>query len=363
MWELDHKKAEHQRADAFKLWCWRRLLRVPWTIKRSHQSILKELNPEYSLEGLMLKSKLQYFGHSLEKTPMLGKMEGKRRMGWQKMRELDSIADWMDMNLSKLQETVKDREAWGTTVHGSDMTDWTTTRKNLIHHCIRYYFLREGQLELPSVGISRLSFLPEWGQGSGVLERTDEGDWSGAAKRSVWSLSPPSPTRLPASTSSGTHIYWCFVGSDVDLWGHHNTCSTLFPGSYLLRTHSPSSGHMPPDSSTVSRLETSQDGWRRQTEFPQPDTPALGHGKLVFGGQSLKGLRGWEVRREQGSAAGGVPGGGGGKRDEKLWNTSSRRRASSCLSRQLHQEKRFFITAAPPVLRVCDRHCGLNAYI
>ena len=75
---------------------------------------------------------------------------------------------------------------------------------------------------------------------------------------------------------------------------------------------------MPPDSSTVSRLETSQDGWRRQTEFPQPDTPALGHGKLVFGGQSLKGLRGWEVRQEQGSAAGGVPGGGGGKRDEKL---------------------------------------------
>ena len=102
------KKAECQRIDAFKLWCWRRLLRVPWTARRSNQSILKEINPEYSLEGLMLKLKLQHFGHlmrradSFEKTLMLGKIEGRRKRGWQRMRWLDSITDSMDMNLSKL---------------------------------------------------------------------------------------------------------------------------------------------------------------------------------------------------------------------------------------------------------------------
>ena len=108
-------KAEHQRIDAFELWCWRRLLRVPWTARISNQSILKEINPEYSLEGLMLK--LQYFGHlmqrasSSEETLILGKIEGKRRTGWQRMRWLDSITDLMDKNLSKLQEIVKDRGA------------------------------------------------------------------------------------------------------------------------------------------------------------------------------------------------------------------------------------------------------------
>ena len=111
------KKTEHQRIDAFKLWCWRRLLSVPWTAWRSNQSILKEINPDYSLEGLMLKLKLQYFGHlmrrvdSLEKTLMLGKNEGKRRRGWQRMRWLESITDSMDMNLRKLWETVEDRGA------------------------------------------------------------------------------------------------------------------------------------------------------------------------------------------------------------------------------------------------------------
>ena len=116
------KKAECRKIDAFELWCWRRLLRVPWTARRSNQSILKEINPEYSLEALLLK--LQYSGHliqradSLEKTLMLGKIEGKRRKGWQRMRWLYSITESMDMNLSTLQETVKDRGAWRAAVHG-----------------------------------------------------------------------------------------------------------------------------------------------------------------------------------------------------------------------------------------------------
>ena len=152
------KKAEHQRIDAFELWCWRRLLRVPWTERRSNQSILKEISPGCSLEGLMLKLKLQYFGHlmqstdSFQKTLMLGKFEGERRRGWQRMRLLHGIIDSMDMSLSELRELVMDREAWCAALHAvtkswTQLSDWT----ELIYRFVKGWWkeqLSTGDLDL-----------------------------------------------------------------------------------------------------------------------------------------------------------------------------------------------------------------------
>ena len=198
------KKAEHQRIDAFELWCWRRLLRVPWTARRSNQSIRKEISPGCSLEGLMLKLKFQYFGHlmrrvdSLEKTLMLGRIWGRRRKGQQRMRCLDGITDSMDISLGELRELVMDRELWHAAIHGiaksqAQLSDWTELNPTLtlIHSLINLFFKKHLQNYCRTI-INRplcVRLLPLWVFTQVLNNAEDCSEWfmSGLHLLEVWS--------------------------------------------------------------------------------------------------------------------------------------------------------------------------------
>ena len=184
------KKAEHQRIDAFELWCWRRLLRVPWPARRSNQSILK-ISPGCSLEGLMLKLMLQYFGHlmqrtiSLEKNPIVGKVEGRRQKEWQRMRWLDDIINLIDISLSKLQEMVKDREAWHAEVHGAaksqtPLSYWTTTTTGYYQSLIPWEWISLSDLSWELERVIFQMFLAIWRSESDTTERLN---WTGAIRK------------------------------------------------------------------------------------------------------------------------------------------------------------------------------------